>query len=520
MYRRKFLAAAGTAALAGCNSLKAAVRSGPPYFENVEITGPEQVDVGEEFSLELTAKNTGGREGSFSSTLTVGQSIFSVDRTAEIKNIAVSETKTSEIGPMQFDRATELEFRLTEHGASHTVTVQPIELEFDDTFTTADGLEIKPETVVTAPNYFDRYDELVSAEDDDIFVFVEMQFDNTGDATISAPDMLDIVDGATEYQTETSGVADPSLPVAEYPSDISSGEVASGWLRAEVLSTSNSLSVAWENSGLSSDAPERRVTWSFGETQLQQLTGAPEFEIENFEVQPQTERGSEFEVSLTVSNTGQTDGTFRALLSASTMDFDEAEKIKLEVPSGDSATLTRQYQIPLTTSESEFHVDLYPDGPSQTVSTTVMPVQLSIGDSFTVPDSGATISVDQIKTGSNLQVYNSYSGEYSEREAYTEDKWLYAEIAVEDGNESYPAQHEFRAIGEDNTYRPGLAADTRIRGDVQGNQYNSQRTGKNEEPSGWIAYEVDNSVTADSAYIGLYSGNYTIDTPLVVWSTE
>jgi hypothetical protein len=86
MKRRQYIAAAGTGALAGCQTFKNITRSGPPYFEEVSISGPSEVAVGERF---------------------------------EITDIGLDRTKSTTIGPLQIGYSGDISFKITDHNASH-----------------------------------------------------------------------------------------------------------------------------------------------------------------------------------------------------------------------------------------------------------------------------------------------------------------------------------------------------------------------------------------------------------------
>mgnify|MGYP006278498671 FL=1 len=80
----------GVAGLAGCNQVRGVVRSGPPYFEDIEITGPDEVETCEEINLEVSVTNTGGETGDFTARLDIGEGLVQSSESISVADIQVT----------------------------------------------------------------------------------------------------------------------------------------------------------------------------------------------------------------------------------------------------------------------------------------------------------------------------------------------------------------------------------------------------------------------------------------------
>lgn len=68
--------------------------------------------------------------------------------------------------------------------------------------------------------------------------------------------------------------------------------------------------------GIVWDAGESRPLWKLEAVDVEKLSAVPEFSVESWDVPTSVERGSTFEVSVTVENTGDRDGRFLATFDA------------------------------------------------------------------------------------------------------------------------------------------------------------------------------------------------------------
>lgn len=140
MQRRTLLASvSGLTALAGCSTVKELYRMGPPHFEEVELTGPETVPVGESVEMTVSATNTGGEPGDFTNTITIGRDSLSRSENVRIPDIGVYQTKSTTLGPFRIGSVREVEFRITDFGASHTIAGSTVQLVLTDPLTVPQG---------------------------------------------------------------------------------------------------------------------------------------------------------------------------------------------------------------------------------------------------------------------------------------------------------------------------------------------------------------------------------------------
>ncbi|WP_158057758.1 hypothetical protein [Halorussus halophilus] len=95
------------------------------------------------------------------------------------------------------------------------------------------------------------------------------------------------------------------------------------------------VSLVW--TGEVGGGDERR--WSFDSTHLDALANPPAFEVRNFEVPDEVERGAVFDVEFTVENVGHADGTFLAELGATVIS--DTPEVTVDVPKDETVTATR-----------------------------------------------------------------------------------------------------------------------------------------------------------------------------------
>jgi hypothetical protein len=136
--------AAGLAGLAGCSGLTGgdggdggnstdnqgtdtdaitAADSGPARFSKVQIRGPDEVAVNEEFSLTVSVANVGGTKGDFTSTLTVDVGGLQRDGSVKIEDVPPGERKQTTIDGLKMSYVTDVSFLITDHAAEQAVSV-------------------------------------------------------------------------------------------------------------------------------------------------------------------------------------------------------------------------------------------------------------------------------------------------------------------------------------------------------------------------------------------------------------
>jgi len=511
MDRRKYLGVAGTlgiTSVAGCGGkLKAATRSGPPHFEEVELTGPDEVTVGEEFSLTVSAKNTGGESGDFTNTLTVGEGVFQANSNIRIKDIGVTKSESANVGPIQMGYTGEYKFRITDYGASHTVSVMTNQLATSSPFALEDGPKITISDISFHPtlNYTTPDEtELLTPHDGRIFAKIQLSVENRGDSDLYvSADSFDVPGGEmiTEigsYSTSLRDIQTSGLPLST--ESVNPGGSKSGWIIAEVANedAKQGLSIEWNrNSGTSS--PE--VRWDHGSAKI------PTFEISSVEFPNEVEVGSTATGTATIENTGNGAGTFRGVLERRNLgdsEWQQLETISLDIDAGSSTTWSTEISEPYL-GPSEYR--LRPNNAIQTID--FVHATRSFEESYTTPDGGKiTLDVGGMNFNgfSDSYTYDSYGD--STVSADSGRKFLFVHVTIENvGSEMlyYPGTEDFEALTNENSY-PTTKGEgyftTEFVSPVSGTEYNYGRTAEpGETESGWILFEVLDDVSVDDLTI-------------------
>lgn len=132
-------------------------------------------------------------------------------------------------------------------------------------------------------------------------------------ADLTIRTVTDVSDGPTERYDLSGGLAAPRrkygfvVPLTPRPS---SGGIA--WVR--------------------DDKPD--VHWRFSEVHIEQLRNPPEFELRKVEIDDRVDPGEPIEVTLTVANVGERDGTFLSALGLEMMSG--LGSARIEVPAGET----------------------------------------------------------------------------------------------------------------------------------------------------------------------------------------
>lgn len=376
----------GAAGLAGCNQIRGVVRSGPPYFEDIEITGPDEVETCEEINLEVSVTNTGGETGEFTARLDIREGLFQSSESIAVEDVQITETKTATIGPYWSDRTAEIPFRLTEHDASHTVVVTTRELQIGDELNCDGGYRIN----LSSPRFVSSLTEgsgedirlVTPQEEGRIYALVDAEIelynnDRRPYGTLSTESGNGF---ALSTQTDLSEINELDDPFNRDQLDSTgseSGTVVFSVETAEGEGIQDNIIKDWN-----SDTPPD-VNWS-----LEDVLG-PAFDT-TVESPESIEIGQEGTVSVVVENRGDGAGVYRAALLKSLNSFgpQETNVDSVEVAAGEEERL--QFGItPEGLDKPDY--EIAPEGTA--VNYVVEPVSLEFGEEFTTYD-GGTYEVD------------------------------------------------------------------------------------------------------------------------------
>lgn len=518
---------AGTAtlsSLAGCQVFSSAVRTGPPHFEEVKLSGPSEVTVGEEFTLTVSAKNTGGKKGDFTNTLTVGEGPFSSDRNVKIENIGVTKTKSTKLDPIQIGYAGEYNFRITDYGASHTVSVttrilgseKELNLENGPTISVTDTTLRKSVAYPT-----DSGTELLTPSSGRVLAFIHLSIRNGGDSNLYAgPSSFTVENGEqiTELGTYSTSLKDlrdiEGQPLST--DTVLPDESKSGWILAEVSpeTAKNGIRVTWNRDSESSD-PE--AEWRLSSSEI------PQYAVAEMAFPSEVEIGTRAEVTITVKNTGTASGTYHGLVerrNTGATEWHRLSTFSLELDAGASKSWSTEIQEPHL-GASQYR--LRPG--SVTRSIDFVPASRSFEQAYTTP-SGSKILV-------NVGGFNfaGFSSSYS-----YEGAWENPTVEAERGN-----QFAFVKISAENTASEALTPPSRdaFTVDVGGDAHSPEKSqtystmqlvspisGAEYSPgwtynaggtlSGWLIFEIPGDASKDDLTVR-YSPNEKITAK---WSRE
>lgn len=443
MKRRRLLATL-TPFLAGCSSkvseqtttdgqtttvtTTAAVEaadSGPPHFEQVKLSAPDTVTVNEDFHITVSAANTGGRTGDFTTTLTFGSAGgFSTDVGIEIPDVASGERKQKQFGPYHLDTAGDYTVRITDHAISETITGTPLTASTGESVAFPNGLTVSIDGVRFQPSFFYKTDsenesKRVFGDADTIFVILDVSVSNESSEKRSVPQLAPVHGTAVRsfggYNTDLSILDGIETPLAGHrltPGDSTSGSLL---YKHPYAAARQSLTYTWDYG--STDKPEARfaVPPSSGSSR-----SIPEFTIDPLNAPGTAFIGSEVTISATVSNVGDEQGIFRGEFQYKPSSGDRYKHLKAfsrEIPAGKSTTITLPIWEESTGEES---VRLYPFTKSKSITYTEP--ALTVGDTYTMPWLSLTVT-DVVDSGLHSYQYKVNGSKETESDSqFLEDR--------------------------------------------------------------------------------------------------
>lgn len=339
MNRREYLALGGIAvsgALAGCSETSTDDSDGgngdegdsdeaaaAASFTDVTISAPNAVTVDGEFSVTVSATNEGDAAGDYEDELVATEGPIDLEESIAFTGVEAGETATTEFGPFAVDHVAECAFELTDAGVSHDLSVEPLTAAVDETLSLGDGLEATLREVRYQSSLF--YTESVSAglssqsagrvfttPDGVSLVVFELEFENVGtsDATVasdafafSESDFYTSLSGGQPLESATL----ESEPFAARELMLSPSETAEGWLLAQIeADASGTPTLGYHRSGTSSTD----LRWELPLEGDEPAT--PTFEL--VAVDAPDAASQSYEITATVRNTSNVDGTFRGVL--------------------------------------------------------------------------------------------------------------------------------------------------------------------------------------------------------------
>lgn len=415
MNRREWLATAGVfgmSALAGCSQAQSIVRTGPPNFENVEISAPESVEVGDSVELEVTAKNTGGESGDFTTTLTIGSGVFSTDQNVRIESIPVTESKSTTIGPYMTDTARSVTFRITDYGAEQQVDIQTRAVD-GTSYQRPNGLTYSLSDVQVEPPQI-REGAVQSANDKPLVAHFVWELSNSQNESITIPSLSGVL-----VNGESTSVSD-IVP----PSNVSeAGDSWAGYSLPEISpggsltvhqsvgvspAAADSFAVAVDAAG--NDTPEFR--FSLPQDTRSKVSEEPVFDIKSFDIPDSIAPWKAIDITAAVENTGQSGGEFAAQVIVGE---NSAGLLTEEIAAGGSKTISQSVSPEHTwPDENQVEVALDHGYTAERSSLKISAPTLDFGESEISP-SGLDISVSEPVLNNSFQ-YQSW-GDMRQKEA-------------------------------------------------------------------------------------------------------
>ncbi|MFC6785396.1 hypothetical protein ACFQFH_05560 [Halobaculum halobium] len=496
MDRRKVLSLVGAsslASLAGCNTIRGAVRSGPPYFEDVEISGPEEANAGEDFELEVSAKNTGGRTGTFSTTLTIGEGAFSIDENVTIEEIPITETKSTTVGPTFIGYTGEYSFRITDYDASHEIEITTVNADLGEQVAIGD-LTLSVSNPRLVESFLqEEFDETeVVSPDNGIYVAVDLAVENPDGESDPALRAFELDDEVAQSQALF-----PDDDSAVTYRDAQPGET--GYVVFDVSRDLAGDAFSFYRSLGDSETPE--ISWSLGELPT------PNTSTVGVLTPSSAELDAEYPVIVEFENTGEGDGFYNAILERRIGTEDESGAWEQIATISESVSAESTKEVELSDSANVLTDRKYrvrgPDGASGRDEIDIKPVSRDFGESYAFGDRWeVTVETLYPQFVQSITVGKGYS-----EETYTADSGqqiLLAEVSRENigGGGTIPDEESFAVVSNSETYdRFDTGYVSTISDPVSGELFDRGYQSEGELMVGWLVFAVSDSVLMDEVQI-------------------
>lgn len=86
------------------------------------------------------------------------------------------------------------------------------------------------------------------------------------------------------------------------------------------------------------------AVWELDDEIAEQLQTSPQFETHSLKAPSKVQRGSPFGITVSVENTGQCSGTYRAVVGR--RESDHKKKLSMSIPAGEEVTRTMEFELP------------------------------------------------------------------------------------------------------------------------------------------------------------------------------
>lgn len=244
----------------------------PASFEVVDYKLPEKVEIGEEFSLEITVRNTGEKEGDYSAPIHVRTADSEWQEGGEwsFTDVPPGETETGTVDePITFDYVQRYEFRLGQSSETAVIQTVSAKISWGQEFQTPEGYRIRIDEPTLQDTYeYEDYDGSISDAEPDSgeqWAFVNVWVKNeTGEANFSPLGSdLALLYGNAQSDGETILVNEPIDKGEPFDGgELQPGVERSGWIGYQLpqgLSVSD-LVIAW-----SEDTFEGQIAANWGD---------------------------------------------------------------------------------------------------------------------------------------------------------------------------------------------------------------------------------------------------------------
>lgn len=229
---------------------------------------PDEVEIGENFTVEATFENTGGQTGDFETTvMTRGQDSETFSSTnANIEGeLDAGEQKTYEASLTAKDVSSNV-IGLAGTDAQSNLRIVPKKINLGEEYTTANSIGITVERVQLTDYY--RYEDIygeqsIQESETGQYVFVNLKTQNQGDEPKSLPTSYDFQIIANNRQYDSTYLLNEPLDIGEpyEGGEVQPGIIREGYMAFEVPEDVNKqdVSIVW-NELISLN--EKSVYWS------------------------------------------------------------------------------------------------------------------------------------------------------------------------------------------------------------------------------------------------------------------
>jgi hypothetical protein len=545
MNRRRYLAVCATGAtcgLAGCSSLfndisgssdgssQPTIVEGPAQFTDFRIEIPSETTVDTTIPVTISAFNYGTQSGSFRGSLTTTEGASTVSKWVDLNGVESGKRGETTVD-LSFSVADEYVLAVSDtppeqtstggYGTTPTqpenvkaksrVTIGPKTAAVGESFDLASPLRVTLTDVTYQQGLYYKYSSGYNEKTTDLFsttsgktlALLHFDVENTGTEYASfGPESFTVSDG-TLYTDLRGASLSTAIDIKGNPftnTTVQAGQRISGWFLAQLSKKRAKAGavVGWQRDAHKT-MPERR--WNVKPAKL------PSFSLEQWKLDTKQTIG-EYSNTITVKNTGSTNGTFRGIVDYKIADegqnaWSPFEKISATLSPGKNKTFTLKKTWTYTET---LDYRVRPFGTTKTVE--FQPPKLSFGETARVP--GGTISVSDFQTHPTYTIDGGIGGP----ETYKPDDgamfaFAYVEFIPNSDDSELPHDDDFSLRVRSETYPesgglPGPIASP-IKGQFYSYDYGDAQSGK--PWGGWVSFDVPANVSASNATV-VFSEEY------------